>query len=465
MTHIMKSIIKKTALSLIFASCAGGAMAQSLNAGYFLDGYTYRHELNPAYMGDSYFSMPVLGNTNVSLRGNMGLENILYRTDRYGLTTFLNPDVSANEFLGDLNDNNKLNLNLNMAIFSVGFKAFGGYNTIGLNVRVNAGVNMPYDFFDFAKRGMHSENTQYNMDDLSVRSRAYVELGLGHSRQINHNLTVGAKLKFLVGGADLDATIEDMSVNMSQDQWLVRAHAKVNTSMKGAFYTLDEDGLVDGIDVESPGVGGFGLGIDLGATYKFTEGALKGLTLSAAVLDLGFINWSDNVVAYNQGEDFFFKGFHNIAIESDGSGRELEDQFDDLQDDLEKLYNVKTDGEVGSRSTMLAATMNIGAEYALPAYDKLKFGLLSSTQFNGPFTWTEARLSANVNPTNWFGASASYAYSTFGSSFGLLVNFHPKGFNFFIGTDCMLGEVNSQFIPMNSNANVSFGFNFILGKN
>lgn len=461
----MKSMIKKTAFTLMLASCAGGAVAQSLNSGYFLEGYTYRHELNPAFMGDSYVSMPLLGNTNISLRGNMGLENFLYRTDRYGLTTFLNPDVSANEFLGDLNDNNKLNFDLNMAIFSMGFKGFGGYNTIGLNLRMNAGVNMPYDFFDFAKRGMHSENTFYSMDDLSVRSRAYVELGLGHAHQITHNLTIGAKLKFLFGGADLDATIENMDVNMTQDQWLVRARAKVNTSLKGAFYTVDEDGLVDGVDVESPGLGGFGLGLDLGATWKFTEGALKGLTLSAAVLDLGFINWSDNIVAYNEGEEFAFDGFQNIAIDSEGEGRELDDQFDDLQDDLEKLYNVRTDGEVSSRSTTLAATLNIGAEYALPAYDKLKFGLLSSTHFNGPFTWTEARLSANVNPTKWFGASASYAYSTYGSALGLLINFHPKGFNFFVGTDCMLGEVNSQFIPMNSNANVSFGVNFIIGKN
>lgn len=458
-------MIKKAALVLMAAACTGGAVAQSLNAGYFLDGYTYRHELNPAYMGDSYFSVPMLGNTNIALRGNIGLENFLYRTDRYGLTTFLNPEVSAGKFLDELNDNNKLNLNLNLAIFSMGFKAFGGYNTIGLNLRMSGGVNMPYDFFDFAKRGMHSSNTRYQMDDFSIRSRAYAELGLGHSRRITQNLTVGAKLKFLVGGADLDATIEDMDVNLNRNQWLVRAKAKVNTSLKGAFYTVDEDGLVDGIDVESPGVGGFGLGLDLGATWKFTEGPLEGLTLSAALLDLGFINWSDNVMAYNEGEEFHFDGFRDIAIDSKGEGRELEDQFDDLQDDLEKLYNVRTDGKVGSRSTMLAATMNIGAEYALPVYDKLKFGLLSSTQFNGPFTWTEARLSANVNPTKWFGASVNYAYSTFGSSFGMLINFHPKGFNFFIGTDHMLGEVNTQFIPMNSNANISMGFNIVLGHN
>ncbi len=460
----MKSMIKKTALSLMLASFAGGAMAQ-LNSGYFLEGYTYRHELNPAYTGESYVSFPILGQLNVGVRGNMGLKNFLFNTPTYGLTTALNPEVSADQFLGDLNDENTLQLDFKTTIFSVGFKAFGGFNTVGLNMRMNAGVNLPYGLFEFAKKGMQGD-TYYTMDDLSVQARGYAELAFGHARQINDNLSLGAKLKVLLGGADLDATVENMDVRLSQEQWLVRAHAKVNTALKGAQYTLDEDGLVDGIDVESPGLGGFGLGLDLGATYKFTEGVLKGLTLSAAVLDLGFINWSDNIVAYNEGEDFVFNGFQNIAIDSEsGKGKELDDQFDDLQDDLEKLYNVRTDGQVGSRSTNLSATMNLGVEYALPAYDKLKFGLLSSTRFNGPFTWTEARLSANVNPTSWFGAGVNYAYSTFGSSMGLILNFHPKGFNFFVGTDCMLGEVNSQFIPMNSNANVSMGINFILGKN
>ena len=82
----------------------------------------------------------------------------------------------------------------------------------------------------------------------------------------------------------------------------------------------------------------------MGATYKFDEGPLTGLTLSAALLDLGFINWSDNVTAYNEGEDFVFDGFKDIAIDDETGGRKLEDQADDLADDLEKLYNVRTDG-------------------------------------------------------------------------------------------------------------------------
>ena len=104
--------------------------------------------------------------------------------------------------------------------------------------------------------------------------------------------------------------------------------------------------------------------------------------------------------------------------------------------------------------------MNIGAEYVLPYYKNLKFGLLSSTHFNKPFTWSEARLSANVAPVRWFEASVNYAISSFGSSLGWVLNFHPNGFNFFIGTDHMITKVTPQYVPVgNANANVSLGFN------
>ena len=89
--------------------------------------------------------------------------------------------------------------------------------------------------------------------------------------------------------------------------------------------------------------------------------------------------------------------------------------------------------------------MNIGAEYVLPYYKNLKFGLLSSTHFNKPFTWSEARLSANVAPVRWFEASVNYAISSFGSSLGWVLNFHPNGFNFFIGTDHMITKVTPQY--------------------
>ena len=42
---------------------------------------------------------------------------------------------------------------------------------------------------------------------------------------------------------------------------------------------------------------------------------------------------------------------------------------------------------------------------------------------------------------------------------GWVVNIHPKGFNFFVGMDRLLGKVSKQGIPLNSNTSVSMGMN------
>lgn len=110
---------------------------------------------------------------------------------------------------------------------------------------------------------------------------------------------------------------------------------------------------------------------------------------------------------------------------------------------------------------MLGATLNLGALYTLPYYENLKFGFLSSTRIQGKYSWSEGRFSANVAPVKWFDASVNYAVSSFGSSFGWLINFHPKGFNLFVGSDHQFFKITPQFVPVNrANANLAMGINF-----
>ena len=67
------------------------------------------------------------------------------------------------------------------------------------------------------------------------------------------------------------------------------ADAQVSTTVKGGGLKYNQDGTISGFDfkAEDAGVAGLGFGIDLGASYK----VLDNLTVSAAVLDLGYINW------------------------------------------------------------------------------------------------------------------------------------------------------------------------------
>ena len=131
----MKNLNKYLAVA-VMVGAATGVSAQALNSGYFLDGYLFKHQLNPALESDkAYFSIPVLGNINIGTRGNIGLGNFLYPTANGGLTTFMNSSISADEFLNGLSTNNKLAMNLDMSILSAGFRAWGGFNTIDIGLR------------------------------------------------------------------------------------------------------------------------------------------------------------------------------------------------------------------------------------------------------------------------------------------------------------------------------------------
>ena len=119
--------------------------------------------------------------------------------------------------------------------------------------------------------------------------------------------------------------------------------------------------------------------------------------------------------------------------------------------------NLTDEGDKGGRTTGIGATANIGVEYKLPVYRPMTFGFLSTTRINGDYSWTEGRLSANWTPLRWLDGGVNFAVSSFTTSMGWIVNIHPAGFNFFIGMDHLLGKMSKEYIPLSSNANISFG--------
>ncbi|MDE7090010.1 MAG: hypothetical protein K2O54_07815, partial [Prevotella sp.] len=99
-------------------------------------------------------------------------------------------------------------------------------------------------------------------------------------------------------------------------------------------------------------------------------------------------------------------------------------------------------------------------EYTLPAYRKLTFGLMNSTRIQSKYSWTEFRLSANVAPAKIFSVGVNVAAGTYGCAFGWILNFHPTGFNLYLGMDRTFSALAKQGIPLSSNASFNLGMNF-----
>lgn len=458
------------AAALTMAAAILPTSAQELRTSYFMETSNYRHQMNPALLDSPYFGM-FFSNINVGMTGNIGAKQFIFDTNglpgytgNYRYTTFMDPNVDAKTFLNKLHDKNRFDLYLNYNLFSVGFKAWGGVNLLELNLRSNTNLTLPKGLFEFAKTA--GEKEHYEFGGLGMRTQNYMELALGHSRDINKQWRVGGKLKFLIGAAYADFTADNVTLDMTEDAWRIQSNAQMKASLlkSDVIHEDPSKNSADGrprvkeLDNFGFSLPGFGMALDLGVTYK----PIENLTLSAAITDLGFISWKNTHHASSQG-DYTFDGFNNIYIGSDKDQTEdIDDQFDQIGDDLEEMFSVYDDG-TKTATQALAATVNVGAEYKLPAYDKLKFGFLYTSRIHGKYSWHQGMLNVGVRPVKWFECNVNGAVTSTGVTAGGMLSLKAPHFNFYIAADRFFSKLGKQGVPLNSsNGNITFGMTFPL---
>lgn len=457
--------MKKHIIIIALAALSLPSLAQTtLKSGFYLPGMLNRHKINPAVINDSdgYIGIPALSDITIKGATNLGIGKLLFPMQGGGLTTFMNKSIEPSKFLSGLNQMNNLEADVSLDILSAGFRAGQSYNTIALGLESYTSAFLPYALFDFMKSGMTSPDvTHYSIKNLTARTTNYMHLSYGYARPIGSDWTVGAKIKFIVGLANVNARIDHMDIAMSQNEWLVRSHGTLDAAGPGNIrYTTGSDGAISGFSLNNINVAGYGAGIDLGATYQTP---VEGLKVSLAVVDLGFISWNTNAMAKTDSKEFSFKGFQDIS----GGGsqnRPIDEQVNDLKNQVMALF--KFYPEVGSSriTTSLRTTLNVGVEYDLVP-DIFSFGLLSSTRFTDVFTLSELILSANYRPCSWFNMAVTGDFSNVATSFGAIINLCPKFINFYAGVDFMLTEITPQFIPMRSGSPmVSIGLNVPIYK-
>lgn len=460
----MKHAIKHIASIALAVVLSAGVSAQTtLNSSYFMEKMTKRNQLNPALKTENnYVSIPSIGNLYLGINSNLGLGTFLYPRDNK-LVTFLHESVPADEFLNKLTPNNTIELDLGLDLISFGFWAWGGQNTFNLALKSNTGAYLPREIFEFLKTGQEATGvTRYDMSNITATTSNYLELALGHARDITDKLSAGAKIKVLIGAAHAEARIDRMDISMSQNEWTIKQAGHLQATSLLELTTDPETGEVTGYDFGNHfGVAGFGLGFDLGATYEIIDN----LTLSAALTDIGFMRWNNLTRAETDPDKgFIYTGFDNIGAEDDENGDNPFDQkADQLGDDLKALTKFYQ-SDTRSVANSLRTTLRVGAEYAV-LDDAISFGLLSTTRFVGYRTYAEGMAAINFRPLSALHLTVNGSVSNMGSSVGAILNICAPGFNFFVGTDYFATKYSKQFIPINhARANFSFGFNITFGK-
>ena len=459
MKNINIKIIIIAIASLLFANQSIAQYSKSL---YFLDSSPLSLSMNPAIrINSGYISVPAIGGLGIQFHSNsLSYDNIMYPTSN-GLVTFLDPSVDATKFMNSLADNNKVNVSVDMQILGAGFyDKKGGYWNMGVGLNSNTNINIPKEFFGFAKTGLAATGNEYDMSDLYMQSNNFIDVSLGYSREINEKLVIGGAVKFLVGGANFEVNMTDLRVKSSEDLWSVNSRGIMNIYMKGISAETKpgaDGGYIDGFNINQFGVAGYGAALDLGITYR----PIDNLKVVAAVTDLGFISWdkNSNVSGVASGS-FLYDGFR-IPV-ADGS-ESIESQFDSIKDDAVELLHFEQ-GESISNTKMITTSFNAGGEYSI-LDDAIGFGLLYSGYVSPLSFEQELTVSANFRPTYWFSGALSYSFlhSQF-ESFGFVLNFHPSWINFMIGTDYMITKISSDFTPISQKVfNVYLGLSVPIG--
>ena len=477
----------------IMLVCTLSANAQFLRTSYFMEGTHYRQQLNPALTPTKgYFNLPVIGAVNATVGStSLGYQDIIDIIDD-GDDFYTKPD-----FMNRLKDNNKLNVNFSTEILSAGWYKGKNFWSFNIGLRTDIGANLTKNMFTFLNEMETVEenwrNSNYDISGQQLNINAYTEIGLGLSRQINSRLTVGARVKALLGIGNMELKLNRvaMSANLPSDQQInqwssesywnsmtpsqaaqaaqelkdkfnnYHANLTVGAELKSSFKGLElqeEEGkdYVTDFDFDSGklGIAGYGFGIDLGASYKI----LDNLTVSASVLDLGFISWSKSStkIASANPDPIDIKGSTYANMVDPNNPNTVMNAVNQLQNDAQGYMDRVTNGDVldydmlqlevsdakESRKSRLASTLVLGAEYGF-FNNKLAVGVLSTTRFVQPDALTELTFSANDRPKSWFNVALSYsAIQSAGKSFGLGLKLGPL----FVGTDYMFLGKNSNSV-------------------
>lgn len=473
--------------------CTLSANAQFLRTSYFMEGTHYRQQLNPALTPTKgYFNLSVIGAVNATVGStSLGYQDIIDIIDD-GDDFYTKPD-----FMNRLKDNNKLNVNFSTEILSAGWYKGKNFWSFNIGLRTDIGANLTKNMFTFLNEMETVEenwrNSNYDISGQQLNINAYTEIGLGLSRQINSRLTVGARVKALLGIGNMELKLNRvaMSANLPSDQQInqwssesywnsmtpsqaaqaaqelkdkfnnYHANLTVGAELKSSFKGLElqeEEGkdYVTDFDFDSGklGIAGYGFGIDLGASYKI----LDNLTVSASVLDLGFISWSKSStkIASANPDPIDIKGSTYANMVDPNNPNTVMNAVNQLQNDAQGYMDRVTNGDVldydmlqlevsdakESRKSRLASTLVLGAEYGF-FNNKLAVGVLSTTRFVQPDALTELTFSANYRPKSWFNVALSYsAIQSAGKSFGLGLKLGPL----FVGTDYMFLGKNSNSV-------------------
>jgi hypothetical protein len=444
-------------LSLVL-SIAPKAFSQ-VNTLYFMENVPFRNSLNPAFIPTQsyYLDLPLLSNISIwSGNSAVSAADIFFKQDGMLITPF-HPNADRDAFLKMLQPTSYVNFNYQQEILGFGFRVRKNFYTFAIKQRIESSVALPKDLMRLLLKGASDtiNTNNFNLKSLQTDVTAYLETSLGFARPVNNRLTLGGKLKLLMGEAHADAKFSKLDLDINKQSAVLSGsgYARITSPYD---VTQNSDGTVKDFEtnnsLQEPM--GWGAGADLGATYKLC----KNLTLSASLTDLGFIHWKKSSWQANMTYKASFTGM-DFKINSDDN-----DYATQIGDTLKNAFTYSKNG--AGYTTWLTAKLRAGGEYNL-VKNKITLGALWENTLGGTYRYSELTGSVNFRPFYCFNTSFSYGFiNGKGGTFGFGLNLIGGPFNFFVATDYAPAIFTRDGIPYKTKyADAQLGLVIAIGHN
>jgi hypothetical protein len=457
-------MIKKLLFIPVFILFAAHFMySQHSQTLYYMDRLPQITTMNPAAQPECnfYLGLPGISGINLNIGNNsLNYEDIIFDSPvNDSLITFLHPDANVDDFLNNLKEDNNLFTELSANLLSFGFRAGESYIHFGIMEKSELYFSYPKDLASLLLKGNKQfAGTSAQFGNFAMTSNNYIEYSLGFSRKVFDNLSIGFKAKYLNGLASLRS--EDFNLELytseSGDSMSLSTDIELQATAPVTI-TTDSMGYVDEINDRDISVSDAfanpGFAFDIGAVYQ----PMDELTLSASLVDLGFISYGNFTHNYRIEGQYGFTGI-DVSSQFDDSDTESnmgEELIDSLKESINMTYSED------AFFAPLGPKIYIGGRYHLT--EKVDFGLLSRTRFFNGNVQQSFTLSANTRPIRGISLSASYsimngAYNNLG--LGLALRLGP--FQLYTMSDMFSAGMWPQ---KTQSFNMRFGLNFVIGCN
>ena len=338
-------------LLLSFATLRS-AYTQQSNTLFLMHPVPQSNQLNPAVQPGCkyYIGVPALTTMHFNYSNSSFVYNELVSGSR----------LELDAVFSSLYRRNMLSVEASAHLFSAGYKSGHNYYTFSVADHMHTHLSYPRDLAGFLLYG----NALYvgevlRINDTRLNAAYYREYSVGWSQEHDRYTTWGMRGKLLFGKTNIYTGASQLLLGTDIETFDLSMQGSL--ALNGSFpvvLEIDDAGLIYDAVVPEPDYRAMlmnrrnpGLAADFGVVYQYSDD----IKLSAGLLDIGLILWTDEPYRLRGGIDFEYSGASNEADFS------LSGYYRDLSDSI--AYNVLYGVSRGTYVSALPAQLFVGGSY------------------------------------------------------------------------------------------------------